>query len=127
VKKRSYNQSLRQSKVNQSNHLKPIQRRVEKLVDEEKKEKICFDAQYQDMSHMERVDRALDLYFVDHNVHQDKEDNLAIKKIAVTFGLEWKALKQYVEFSTRDALFFDHFSLDYCIDELTDFQYKPMK
>jgi hypothetical protein len=133
VKKRQYNnQNSRQLKVNKSNpnnnvNLKPINKKVTQNRNLEKdNDALCFDDKYENMTFMERMDLALASLHSDEGGY--RETKHVLKTIAKTFGLDWKVLKQHLEFAARDELFFQHFSLDFSIAEVKElFPYQPMR
>jgi len=128
VKRKQKSKKLRQSKGIKPNsnlvNLKPIEPRVEKTQDKVDAEESGFDAKYENISSLERMDLALDEYHDEVN----RGNKTSINKLATTFGLDWKAIRQQIEFEKRDEAFFQHFSLDYAIDELKGlFPYDPMR
>lgn len=85
------------------------------------------------LSHAQRVNLAVDAFNETEESSgygRVKDYNAAIKRIALTFELDPKALRQHIEFSARDKAFFDHFSLHFVIDEIEDrdlFHCHPMR
>jgi hypothetical protein len=91
------------------------------------------DTAYDHMSHLQRMDLAIDSYFHIIESHEDiasciKKTKTTIRNIAETFGLVSKVLKQNIEYANRDHIFFENFSLEFVIEDLVNiFQFESWR